>query len=699
MREERHDIGKALILVLGALIVVPGTFSYYVLVNALREQNLCHIGPISLEPNGLNSPAKFQEQRASLRNLYGTYTTFDDASYYFVKTPYDITPQVLPDYGYWSISTLALTLLSPKLRQRRQENWVSTEEYSSAPSIQWDQSHEVVINPKEHSSKSNRWCLVNRQDTKVYHKDTNRKGTAKESSSPLFRICAQPQTSILASGDQAPYFVELPLQPPMAGVWKKYETESVMTQVDDDDSTDKLYKEYKRSRKPANPYQLQVQCHVRDMELQHLAHGSLQPDAEPHLGWEHAERITFPVWNVFYTPGTLVVLLALLSVQLRRRSSSSCRQVPAEIEWNLVKAVQEIWFHDNWHQYFLTSAWVYFLGACLEPLVGTMPYLGVTVILLQLVSLTGGGFLWICFGQSVLLAQLEPAMRISWVEISSIALGSDSQHSLKLNVVSILVALMPFLQATDIPWRSAFSSLLMGWTLARPLAMELLGAPQWTVPALLLGHLWWKLTKLPEDLKKTDEEAAAFCDGISDGVPVLQPYDAESVSTIDANNTTAAVDSAVKSKVVAFIMTAAAYVLFGLWTLLTIGCIFTMDWTLVVGNMLTIWLCIGTNQFPRHPLWSLYHMVASSMLLAVNTMTLAGWCLCHVAISTHALNALSPFYVYASMGLQMVVHLAALIHTVHTKHWETSRHVPGHYFWRNVRMIGEEIRLWYHVFL
>eukprot|EP00545_Synedropsis_sp_CCMP1620_P015002 CAMPEP_0119021786 /NCGR_PEP_ID=MMETSP1176-20130426/26692_1 /TAXON_ID=265551 /ORGANISM="Synedropsis recta cf, Strain CCMP1620" /LENGTH=123 /DNA_ID=CAMNT_0006976473 /DNA_START=13 /DNA_END=381 /DNA_ORIENTATION=- len=123
-----------------------------------------------------------------------------------------------------------------------------------------------------------------------------------------------------------------------------------------------------------------------------------------------------------------------------------------------------------------------------------------------------------------------------------------------------------------------------------------------------------------------------------------------------------------------------------------------MDWTLVVGNMMTLWLCIGCNQFPRHPLWALYHMVASSVLIILNTMTVTGWYLCHVAISTRALHALPPTYVYISMALQTLAHFVALLHTVRTKHWETTssqeEQVPGHYFWRNVRMVGEEIRLW-----
>jgi hypothetical protein len=717
MGEPQHNIGKALILVVGALIVIPGSFAYYILANALREQNLCHVGPISLKPNSLDSIQKFQERRASVLNLYGTYTTFDDASYYFVKTPYEISPQVLPDYGYWSISTLSLTLLSPFLRRQRQEDWKSLEDtydIETAPAIQWDQSHEIDFTPRrEHSSQSNRWCLQNHQDPKKYHRkgdvvqDPQAKykaavfgskavGITEVSKFPeLFRICARPQASILSSGDQAPYFVELPLQPPMAGIWRRYETDSILTKPDDDDGDveGRQYARYRRSKRPSNPYQLQVQCHVRDLDLHHLAHGSLQPDSMPHLGWEHAESIVMPQWNVFYLPGTFAILLVLILVQLRRRSRPSRRrqrEPQQDHDWNLVRAVQQLWIHETWQQWALTSVWVYFIGANLEPLVGTMPYLGITVVFLQLVAIVSSDacFLWVCFGQSVLLAQIEPSLSIGPLEISAISLG-DSSNALKLNIVSVLIALIPFLQpSAEIPWRSAASCLLVGWSLAKPLTLELLGAPQWTIPTLFLGHLWWKLTKLPDqDLKKTDDEMTAFCEEDGDD----QDYDEETVFSDESDSLS------VKQRILQFTKMIGTYVLFGSWLALTIGCIFTMDWTLVVGNMMTLWLCIGSNQFPRHPLWSLYHMVASSVLIILNAMTLTGWYLCHVAISTRALNALPPVYVYASMILQTAAHLVALIHTVHTKHWETP-HVPGHYFWSNVRIVGEEIRLWYYVF-
>lgn len=734
MGEPRPDIGNALILVVGSLIVVPGTFSHYVLANALREQNLCHVGPISLQPNSLANKVMFQERRDALVSLYGTYTTFDDASYYFVKTPYDISPQVLPDYGYWSISTLSLTLLSPFLRRQRQLDWKSIENtynVDTAPSIQWDQSHQIQYTPSnEHSSKSNRWCLQNRQNPKMYqrdgdsgvdgdgeHQDTVFRDAATASdvttvphaTPDLFRICARPQTSILSSGDQSPYFVELPLHQPMTGIWKRYETDLAPDQVHDDDN-EGSYAMYRRSKRPTNPNQLQVQCHVRDLELLHLAHGSLQPDSQPHLGWEHAERISMPIWNIFYLPGTCVILITLLLVQLRRRQSTTGtqrrhilgirEQQPREVEedWNIVRAVQLLWFHDSWHQWLWTSAWVYLIGTLLEPLLGTVPYLGVSILFMQLVAVIShdSSFLWVCFGQSVLLAQLEPSLAIGPLEISALAVGISS-NALKVNILNVLIALFPMLTSpTEIPWRTAASCLLVGWSVAKPLMLELLGAPQWTVPMVLLAHLWWKLTKEPDlDLKKTDVETSSLFD-VTEEVDGEFDHDDER-SQFSLSSTRADVSLTIHQRLIHFVNMVGFYVLVTTWFVLNVGCIFTMDWTLVVGNMMTLWLCIGSNKLPHLPLWSLYQMVASSIMIIISTMTLAGWYLCHVAIVTRVLNALPPSYVYASMGLQIVAHMIALLHTAKTKQWDTSRSVPGYYFWNHLRILAEEILVWYHV--
>jgi hypothetical protein len=403
MGEPRPDIGNTLMLVVGALVVVPGTYSYYVLANALREQNLCHVGPISLQPNSLANKAAFQERRAALVSLYGTYTTSMMQAIISSRHRTKFHLKFYRTMGIGVFSTLSSTPLVPVSQTTTAaelEILRNTYSVDTALPIRWDQSHQIQYTPtNEHSSKLNRWCIQNRQDPKCYQRDGDEEhhesvfrdtatagdvAAVPHAKPDLFRICAPPQTSILSSGDQAPYFVELPLHQPMTGIWKKYEPDSALDKVEDDDH-EGSYATFRRSRRPTNPNQLQVQCHVRDLELLHLANGSLQPDSQPHLGSEHAERISMPVWNVFFLPGTCVILITLLLVQLRRRQSSSGtrrrhvlgmrEQQPREVEedWNVVCAVQLLWFQDSWHQWVWTSAWVYLIGTLLEPLLGTVP--------------------------------------------------------------------------------------------------------------------------------------------------------------------------------------------------------------------------------------------------------------------------------------------------------------------------------------
>jgi hypothetical protein len=324
-------------------------------------------------------------------------------------------------------------------------------------------------------------------------------------------------------------------------------------------------------------------------------------------------------------------------------------------------------------------------------------YLGVSILFIQLVAVISNdsNFLWVCFGQSVLLAQLEPSLSIGPLEISALTFGVPS-IALKVNIFNVMIALIPVLTSpTEIPWRTAASCLLVGWSVAKPLMLELLGAPQWTVPMLLLAHLWWKLTnELDLDMKTTDEETSSLCD--------VQEVDDEfdhddDRSEFSVSSTRAEVSLTLHQRLIQFVNAVGFYVLVAIWFVLNIGCIFTMDWTLVVGNMMTLWLWIGCNKLPHLPLWSLYHLVASSIMIVLNTMTVAGWYLCHVAIVTRTLNALPPTHVYASMGLQITAHMIALLHTAKTKQWDTSLSVPGYYFWSHLRILAEEILLWYHV--
>ena len=155
--ERGHPIFRALIVVLGVLIGLPAGFTYYVLSKSLRNQNVCHIGPVRVTPNAaVRDVENWWDHREKLLQLYGTYTTFDDASYYFAKTPYDIQPLCLPAFGWWSITTLSLTLLSPKTRQARQLYFRRTGDsyhVRTSPAIQWDQSHRIKDAPKFSSNK------------------------------------------------------------------------------------------------------------------------------------------------------------------------------------------------------------------------------------------------------------------------------------------------------------------------------------------------------------------------------------------------------------------------------------------------------------------------------------------------------------------------------------------------------------------
>mmetsp|Transcript_8949 Transcript_8949/g.13762 ORF Transcript_8949/g.13762 Transcript_8949/m.13762 type:complete len:727 (+) Transcript_8949:117-2297(+) len=706
---------KAVTLVLVQLFIFPAAFTYYIIHNALKEQSICHVGPTSSSFNGM-----FPAQDPMLANLYGTYIAFDEASYYFVKTPYNIRPQVLPNYGYWSISTLAFTLFSPKLRQIRENLWKKRSKdidynIATAPSIQWDQVHELDI-PKMrmdegHSSMSNRWCLVNqRQDPQKYYKkrptvkphgkvisgkdvghlfyDSNGRIRSDKKSEEFdggkpFKLCSPPETSIMSAGNTLPYFVELPLHPPDGGVWEVPASEGIKRGMD-------LLTAYdQRSQNNAVDYKIEVRCNVKDVLLQDLARGVIKPDSTPQLGWENAANIESFQRNPFYLPGTSLVLIALLLVQLRprsRRKTSNTLAVEKE-DWNFVRAMQLLWFHSSWINFSITAIWVYLIGSCLEPVLGTIPYLAITVLLLQIVAFSGenmwsNSFLFLCFGQAVLLAQLEPSLTMGAVEISAVSFG-DSASSLKLNVFCLAIPLFPFVQYKKINWRTIASCLVLGWVLSQVTALELLAAPQWTIPTLLMTHLWLELSKIPDDLIKKKD--------IEDVESLIDDTDTLTHASVSSSVAYRSRRRSWKERMFRFFHVNWVYMCIGIWMILTIGCVFTLDWTLAIGNLITLWLCIGTVQFPLHPLWSLYHMVASYVIIMMNVATLVGWILCHVTIAAQALRSLPPRFVYASLIMQTSAHTFALFYTARTKHWCESRNTPGYYFWKHVKMLGDQI--------
>ena len=727
-----HPIFRALIVVLGVLIGLPAGFTYFVLSKSLRNQNVCHIGPVRVNPNAaVRDVENWWDHREKLLQLYGTYTTFDDASYYFAKTPYDIQPLCLPAFGWWSITTLSLTLLNPKIRQARQLHFRRTGDsyhVRTSPAIQWDQSHRIKDAPKfssnQHSSTNNRWCAVNTQDIGQYQQDDTSRNDRQEELSKsvfgekavqlikstqatpkeLFRVCAPSQASILSNGDQAPYFVELPLQPPEDGRWQRYEVNTKddgkkgvkdYENYDDDGGDDSIRTKYKLRSRPSSPYQLQVQCHVRDTDLKHLAHGTLQPNSEPHLGWEHAEFIESPLWHPVELPGTMLVLLGLLLGKLRPNENCT--------ERHLIRRWQQGWTHPTWSSFCWTLVWVYLMGACLEPLLGSMTLLVLHASLLLWVSLWGCTvyYLWVVFGFTIMLAQLEPELHIGPIQIFAISFG-ESSNALKINLLSVLVGLYPIISAssTKVDWKTALGVTFMGWALTNVLCQEILAAPQWTLPTILMGDLWWNLQLLSKAnyVKKTDTELEPILEEDEE----IEENDEDENDTMSGDSTmfsfVSEAEATIFPKIIRLGTVVAVYAFFVFWFAMTLVCCMTFDWTLVISHVMVLWMYIGSITFPKHRLWSLYHMVAATWLIVFNIMTLVGWSFCHVAITTHALHALPPKYVWASLSLQTALHVLALLHTICTKNWSTSPNVPFHYFWDQIKIIGDEIKMWYYIF-
>ena len=726
---KEYPIIRSLVLSLGVLIALPAGFCFFVLSKSLQNQNLCHVGPVQVEPNSaVRDLGQWQEHRAKLLQMYGTYTTFDDASYYFVKTPYGIQPKCLPSFGWWSITTLSLTLLSPKLRQARQLHYRrsgNTYNIETSPAIQWDQSHRIKKASKhssnQHSSANNRWCTVNTQDVEQYHQPASLRDPKKVKQTEyvfgekalelvksnlaptkdLFRICAPSQPSILSNGNQAPYFMELPLQPPEAGIWKRYEigingeSKNGATEFepyDDDVGDDSTRTRFDQGPRPTSPFQLQVQCHVRDLELNHLAHGSLQPDSEPHLGWEHAEFIALPAWNLLELPGTILILLGLVVGNTWKNDKCTDKH------W--IRRWQQGWTHPTWSLCCWTLVWVYFMGACLEPLLGSLTLITIHVTLFLWVSLwkVSDYYIWVVFGFTVLLAQLLPELQMGPIQIFAVSFG-ESTNALKVNIFNVLIGTYPLISVSTskINWKLGAGVVFMGWALSHTLCQEILAAPQWTVPTILMGDLWWKLQKFSKGIesKKTDKELEPIFEE-DDEENEHDPDDKSRISS--AFSLSSQPDNRTCRRIVRFGTAIAAYVFFALWFIVTLFCCMTFDWTLVIAHVMVLWMYIGSTTFPTHPLWSLYHMVAAALLLIFNVMTLVGWYLCHVAISTHALQALPSRYVWASLGVQTALHTIALVDTVCTKHWSTSPNVPGHYFWDHIKTVGDEIRIWFYIF-
>jgi hypothetical protein len=305
-------------------------------------------------------------------------------------------------------------------------------------------------------------------------------------------------------------------------------------------------------------------------------------------------------------------------------------------------------------------------------------------------------YLWVVFGLTIILAQLEPKLQMGPIQIFALSFG-DSASALKINVLSAIVGLYPMLSvfSSQLDWQRGFGVVFMGWTLTHPVCQEIMGAPQWTLPTILMGDLWWNLNQLGRDgSKKTDDELEPIMEvedeDESEDDDDSMIRDSPSVFSLSSEMPTTNFQRIVKYGTVL-----TAYLFFSFWFILTFFCCMAFDWTLVIAHIMVLWMCIGSTAFSRSPLWSLYHMVAACWLLLFNVMTLVGWSFCHVAITTHAQHALPPMYVWTCLGLQTALHAVAFCITVCTRHWRTSPNVPGHYFWNQIKVIENEIYLWY----
>jgi len=320
-----------------------------------------------------------------------------------------------------------------------------------------------------------------------------------------------------------------------------------------------------------------------------------------------------------------------------------------------------------------------------------------------------------------------------------ISLG-DSDNALRISVLTVTIGLIP-MKNWMTEWKIGFGLLFLGWFLSHPLSLELLAAPQWTIPTLFMGHVYWKLTLVQQQLQhykmerdeNNDEEMTSFSksnnnrgglsalmeesssfedsmSGSQNGMRMTTPEnhhddleDDDSVmSTSVFSFSTNRPDATLKQRCLQAWIALSFHVYFGSWMLLTILCFWTMDWTLVVGNIMTISLCIGSIVFPRHLLWSLYSMFSNSLLILINIMTMVGWYSCQVAITTitttkqNAWMIMEPKHIWASIILQTILHTIVLLYTTTTARRNHSQ-VPLSFFWEHVKIIGDECTMWYYV--
>mmetsp|Transcript_28180 Transcript_28180/g.81506 ORF Transcript_28180/g.81506 Transcript_28180/m.81506 type:complete len:930 (+) Transcript_28180:275-3064(+) len=125
-----HPAVRSLVYVVLTLVVVPFLLTSYLTSKTTSSYNVCFVGPAPLStPHQHPDYAQHLIQREFLTDLYGMYRTFDRASYYYVKTPFDATPLCLTGHLWgcgWPSAVSVATTLSPRQVRHSKQGWRSS---------------------------------------------------------------------------------------------------------------------------------------------------------------------------------------------------------------------------------------------------------------------------------------------------------------------------------------------------------------------------------------------------------------------------------------------------------------------------------------------------------------------------------------------------------------------------------------------
>ena len=276
-----HPAIRSLAYVLLTLVAVPFLLTSYLTSKTTSSYNVCFVGPVPLStPHQHPDYAHHLVRREVLTDLYGMYRTFDRASYYYVKTAFDVTPLCLTGHLWgcgWPSAVSVATTLSPRQVRHSKEGRRSAAksnlmkapgglsehadgEHNQQPAglvtaqISWDRSPAGGAVGGDHisggiggmmstypfsesaspSGDMNRWCLSSMHlrerggtasGTGTIGMNTVETMPSATASSTKIKICTEEVASIVADPSKPPYFNELPLGPPPDGIWAGLEEE------------------------------------------------------------------------------------------------------------------------------------------------------------------------------------------------------------------------------------------------------------------------------------------------------------------------------------------------------------------------------------------------------------------------------------------------------------------------------------------